>query len=185
MLSTGSTSRSLLDGGVAVGDALRLDALGGVHHQQRALAGGQRAGHLVGKIHVPRRVDDIELIGAAIAGRIAQRHALRLDGDAALPLQIHRIEHLLGHFPFAQTAADLNEAVGERGLAVIDVRDDRKIANMPHISHESRYLARRGKCDAAVVRVISSDSAKFGSTRASPVSAVSVETRRGKKPAAL
>jgi hypothetical protein len=33
----------LLERGVAVGDALRLDALRGVDHQQRALAGRQRA----------------------------------------------------------------------------------------------------------------------------------------------
>ena len=125
----------LLNGGIAVGDALRLDALSGVHHQQRALAGGQRTRHLVGEIHVPRRINDIELIGTAIASRIAQRHALRLDGDAALPLQVHRIEHLLGHFPRAQAAAKLNEAVGERGLAVVNVGDNRKIANVIHGFH--------------------------------------------------
>ena len=82
-----------------------------------------------------RRVDDVELVGAAVAGGVAQRHALRLDGDAALPLQIHRVEHLLGHFPLAQPAADLNEAIGERGLAVVDVGDDRKVANVIHELH--------------------------------------------------
>src|SRR5207248_10759571 len=44
--------QALLDGGVAVGDTLRLDALGGVHHQQRPVAGGQRARHFIGEIHV-------------------------------------------------------------------------------------------------------------------------------------
>ena len=114
----------LLDGGVAVGDTLRLDTLRDVHHQQRTLAGGQRTRYLVGKIHMPRRVDDVELVGLAVAGRVAQRHALCLDGDAALPLQIHRVEHLLGHFPRAQPAANLDEAIGQRGFTVVDVRDD-------------------------------------------------------------
>ena len=41
-----------LDGGVAVGHGLRFHALRGVHHQQRAFAGGQRARHFIGKVHV-------------------------------------------------------------------------------------------------------------------------------------
>ena len=41
-------------GQVRVGEGLRLDALGRVHHQQRALAGGQRSGDLVGEVHVAR-----------------------------------------------------------------------------------------------------------------------------------
>jgi hypothetical protein len=37
---------------VEVGQRLRLDALGGVDEQDGALAGGQRAGHLVGEVDV-------------------------------------------------------------------------------------------------------------------------------------
>ncbi len=55
----------LLDGRVAVGHALGLDALGGIHHQQRALAGGQRAGDLVGEVHVAGGVDEVQLVGLA------------------------------------------------------------------------------------------------------------------------
>jgi hypothetical protein len=51
----------LLDRRVAVGHGLRFDALRRVHDQQRALAGGQGARHLVGEIHVSRRVDEIQL----------------------------------------------------------------------------------------------------------------------------
>jgi hypothetical protein len=39
--------------GVAVGHRLRLDALAGVDHQQRAFAGRQRAADLVGEVDVP------------------------------------------------------------------------------------------------------------------------------------
>ena len=44
----------LFERGVAVGDALRLDALAGIDHQQRTLAGRERPRYLVGKIHVAR-----------------------------------------------------------------------------------------------------------------------------------
>ncbi len=92
----------LLDRGVAVGHALGLDPLRGIHHQQRALAGGQRARDLVGEIHVPGRVDEIELVDLAVRRLVIQRHALGLDGDAALTLQIHGVEHLLRHLALAQ-----------------------------------------------------------------------------------
>ena len=52
----------VLDGQVDVGQRLRLDALGRVDHQQRALAGRQRARHLVGEVDVAGRVDQVELV---------------------------------------------------------------------------------------------------------------------------
>ena len=57
---------ALLGRGVAVGHGLRLDALRGVDHQHRALAGRQRAAHFVGEVDVPRRVDQVEQVGLAV-----------------------------------------------------------------------------------------------------------------------
>jgi hypothetical protein len=59
-------------------------------------------------------------------------HRLRLDGDAALALQVHGIEHLLFHFAVGQSTAQLDEAVGQGRLAVVDVSDDGKIADVLH-----------------------------------------------------
>ena len=123
---------ALLDRGVAVGDGLRFDALRGVDDQQRAFAGGERARHLVGEVDVARRVDQVELVGLAVARLVAQRRGLRLDGDAALALEVHRVEHLRFHLAVGQAAADLDEAVGERRLAVVDVGDDGEIADVLH-----------------------------------------------------
>ena len=49
------------------------------------------------------------------------------DGDAALAFQVHGIEHLLHHFALREGAGDLEQAVGEGALAVVDVRNDREI----------------------------------------------------------
>ncbi len=76
---------------IDIGQRLRLDPLRGVDHEQRALAGGEAAVHLIGKIHMPRRVDEVELIELAVARAIVEAHGLRLDGDAALALDIHRV----------------------------------------------------------------------------------------------
>ena len=115
---------------IDVGERLRLDALGGVDDQQRALAGGQRPVHLIGEIDVAGRVDEVEDVVLAVLGVVVQAHGLRLDGDAALALDIHGIEHLRLHLPLGQAAGHLDEPVGERRLAVVDMGDDGEVADV-------------------------------------------------------
>ncbi len=123
---------ALLEGGVAIRDRLRLDALRGVDHQQRSFARSERARNFVGEIDVARSVDQMQAIRTAIARLVRKRRRLCLDGDAALTLQIHRVEHLLTHLALRQTATALYEAVGQRGFPVVDVGDDRKVAYVLH-----------------------------------------------------
>jgi len=52
-----------------------------------------------------------------------------LDGDAALALQVHGIENLGLHFARGERSGELQQTVGERGFAVVDMRDDREIAD--------------------------------------------------------
>ncbi len=53
---------------------------------------------------------------------------MRLDSDAALALQVHRVENLLLHFAHGERSGQFQQAVGQRGFPVVDVRDDGKIA---------------------------------------------------------
>ena len=129
---------------VGVGDGLRLHALGGVHHQQRALAGGQRARHLVGEVHVPGGVDQVQLVGLPGGALVEDPHRLRLDRDAALALQIHRVEHLRAHLALVHGVCQLEDPVRERGLAVVDVRDDREVADVLLV-HLVSYGTPRGR----------------------------------------
>ena len=59
---------------------------------------------------------------------VMQPDALRFNGDAALALEIHGVEDLLVHFALRKRASHLQQTVRERRFAVIDVRDDTKIA---------------------------------------------------------
>src|SRR5207237_10014446 len=118
--------RSLVD----VGERLRLDALAGVDHQERALAGGERTADLVAEVDVPGGVDEVEDVVLAVAGAVVEPHRLRLDGDAALALDVHRVEHLLLHLARTEPAGHLDQTVGERRLAVVDVGDDREVADL-------------------------------------------------------
>ncbi len=113
-----------------VGDGLRLDSLARVDDEQRAFAGGKRARHFVGEIHVAGRVDEVEAVLVAVFRGVVQANALGLDGDAALALEVHRVEHLRLHFALAERAGKLQQAVGKRGLTVVDVRDDAEIADV-------------------------------------------------------
>ncbi|MCY1534609.1 hypothetical protein D9M68_699870 [compost metagenome] len=79
-----------------------------------------------------RCVDQIQVVDLPVARLVVERSGLRLDGDATLLLDVHRVQHLLAHLAIGQAATEGNDAVGQRGLAVIDVRDDRKIADVVH-----------------------------------------------------
>ena len=118
--------------GVAVGHRLRLDALAGVDDQQRALARRERPADLVREVDVAGRVDQIELVGAAVPRGVLERRGLRLDRDAALALDVHRVEHLRFHLAIGEAAATLDQAIGKRRLAMVDVGDDREIADLIH-----------------------------------------------------
>ena len=54
---------------VDIGEGLRLDALGRVDHQQRALAGGQATADLIGEVDMAGRVHQVEDIGLAVLAR--------------------------------------------------------------------------------------------------------------------
>ena len=133
----------VLDRLVDVGERLRLDALRGVDHQQRAFAGGEAAADLVGEVDVAGRVHQVELVGLAVRGLPLEAHGLRLDGDPALLLDVHVVEHLAcGHLALGQAAGGLDQPVGERRLAVVDVRDDREIADFADVCHLQRAASR-------------------------------------------
>ncbi len=55
---------------------------------------------------------------------------MALDGDAALALDIHGVEQLSLHVALGHGARELEDAVGQRGLAVVDVRDDGEVADV-------------------------------------------------------
>ena len=115
---------------VNIGERLRLHPLAGIDHQQGALAGGEAAVDLVGEVDMAGRVDQVEDIVLAVARAVIQAHRLRLDGDAAFALDIHGIEHLLDHFARLEAAGQLDQPVGERRLAVVDMGDDCEVANV-------------------------------------------------------
>ena len=77
----------MLHGQVHIGQGLGFDALGGVNHQQRPFAGSQGPGYFVGKVHMPRGVDQVQHILLSVFGLVMQLNSLILDGDAPFSFQ--------------------------------------------------------------------------------------------------
>ena len=115
----------VLDREVGVREGLRLDALRRVDDEQRAFARLQRPRHLVGEVDVTGRVDQVQLV--ALPG---DANRLRLDRDPALALEVHRVEQLVAHIAHGDGLRQLEDAIGERRLAMVDVRDDREVADV-------------------------------------------------------
>jgi hypothetical protein len=60
---------------------------------------------------------------------------LGLDGDAALALDIHAVQHLRLHLARRQPAGRLDQPVGKSRLPVVDMGDDREVADMAEVGH--------------------------------------------------
>ena len=115
---------------VDICERLRLNALGGIDHKNRTVAGCERTGNFIIKVHVSRCVDQVKNILLAVCRAVHRARCLALDCDAALPLEIHGIQNLVLHLPLGEQTRLLDDAVRERGFTVVDVRDDTKVSDM-------------------------------------------------------
>jgi hypothetical protein len=105
---------------------LRHRPFRGVHEDQRPIRHPQHALHLPAKIGVPWRIDEIDLHALVV-----QRNVLCQDGDPALPLQVVRIQNALtDKLARPELATLAQQAIHERGLAVVQVGDNGDIANV-------------------------------------------------------
>ena len=106
--------------------------MGSIHDEQSPLTGRNRTGNLVAEIHVSRGVDEIQDVHQAIGCLVAHLDGVALDGDAALPLQVHVVQGLLLQIPVRDGAGELKQPIGQGALAVVDVGDDAEIADAFH-----------------------------------------------------
>ena len=74
-------------------------------------------------------------VGVAVLGGVVELDGPGLDGDAPLLLQVHVVQQLGLHLPGGDGVALLDQPVGQGGLAVVDVSNDREVTNLGLISH--------------------------------------------------
>ena len=119
---------SVVDRQVGVGERLCFHSLGSVDDEQGAFARSQRSRDFIRKVHVPGSIDQVELVSLAILRGVHHTDGMGLNGNAAFALQVHGIEHLRLHLARSERPGQLQQAVRQRGFAVVDMRDDGKIA---------------------------------------------------------
>ncbi|MPM41176.1 hypothetical protein SDC9_87826 [bioreactor metagenome] len=111
---------------------LRHAAFKRVHEQQNAVHHLEDALHLAAEVRVTRRIDDVD---ARVL--IDDRRVLGENGDPALALEIVGIHNALDVlFASAQYARVAQHLIDQRGLAVVDMRDDGDVSNL----HSSTFF---------------------------------------------
>jgi len=119
------------------GDRLALNPLARVEDENRAVEDAQRALDLDREVHVTGGIDDVDVVGLKLLLRSVPNAVGRgrLDRDALLALEIHRV-HLGADAVLAAHLVDLvnstrvkEDALGERRLPGVDVRRDADVAD--------------------------------------------------------
>ena len=111
---------------------LRQRALARVDEQHDAVDHGQAALDLAAEVGVAGGVDDVDRDGhLGVDALVGDRRVLGEDRDALLTLEVVRVHRALFHVLVRAEGAGLTQhGVDERGLAVVDVRDDRDVAEV-------------------------------------------------------
>ena len=101
-------------------------ALGRVNQQQNAVDHLQHALDLAAEVGVARGVNDVDFNALVLTGAV-----LGQNGDAALTLNIAGVHDALGHLLVGtESAGLLQHLVDQCGLAVVNVSNDRNIAEI-------------------------------------------------------
>src|SRR5262245_1959981 len=94
----------------------------------------------------------MQSVEVSILCLISDRHRVGLDRDATFTLQVHRIENLVFGLSSGDCARGFEEPVSEGRFAVIDMGDNRKVANealqiRAHFSIKpDHYISRPQRC---------------------------------------
>ena len=108
--------------------------LGRVDEQQHAVDHREAPLHLAAEVGVARRVDDVDLHPA-----VPHRRVLGEDRDPLLALEVGRVHDPVDDLLVRGERAGLAQhRVDERGLAVVDVGDDRHVAEVGAGAHGRR-----------------------------------------------
>lgn len=138
-------AEALEEGLAQRGVGLDVDALDGVDEDERRVGEARGGGDLGAEVDVARGVDEVDPVrGGAVA--VAEEHGGRLHGDgpALLLVEVVHEAEAAGEPGVEQAvAAGGDEVVRQRGLPVVDVRQDARVADAPGVRRQRRALCRR------------------------------------------
>ena len=94
-----------------------------------------------------RGVDEIQQVFVPIIGLVVECDGVAFDRDAALSLDVHRVKHLVMKVALGDAITGLDKSVGKGGLAVINMSDNAKVANVFHAEFQVIDVAARRPLD--------------------------------------
>jgi hypothetical protein len=92
---------------------------------------------------VSGRINQIDQILVPVRMSVDDRHRLRFDCDSALALDFELVQELRGGGG-REGPGHLEETVGERGFAVVDVRDDGEVPTASSEWHATQEIRIEG-----------------------------------------
>ena len=120
-----------LDGFAQHETRLRQTAFEGVDQHERTVRHLEHALDLTAEVGVARRIDDVDADVAGGRAQIVDRAVLREDSNAAFFFLILRVHHAIDDGRLGVVgAALLEQRVDQRGLAMVDVRDDGDVTDV-------------------------------------------------------
>ena len=115
---------------ITIGQGLGFNTLRSVDHQQGTFAGSQCTADFISKVNMTGGIDQIQGIGFSILRFVLHAYSLALNGDATFTLQLHAVKNLVDHLSLLEDASHFQNAICQSGLAVINMGNDAKIANL-------------------------------------------------------
>ena len=87
-----------------------------------------------------RGVDQIKNIVVAVLRLVIQRNGVCFNRNTAFALQIHVVEQLIFHIPQGDGLRFFEDTVGQCAFAMVDMRDNGKIADFILLQKQSPFL---------------------------------------------
>src|SRR5208337_4500907 len=81
LVDDGNDRQIVVQGKLGIGKSLRLDSLGGIDHQDCALARGKAPRNLVGEVDMAGSIDQVQLVQVPIASAVVKADGVGLDRD--------------------------------------------------------------------------------------------------------
>ena len=132
----------MIQGKIGIRQRLRLNPLRCIHDKNSSVAGRKGTTHLIIKVYVPRRINQIKDIFLSVLRLIDDADGLRLNRNPAFPFDIHIVQNLCLHLPFRQCPGHLNNAVCQSRLPMVNMRNYAKVPNsvLLYLLHRSSYI---------------------------------------------
>ncbi len=142
LVDKGNARDAIFVGLAPYGFGLGLDASHRVEHGHRTIQYSQRAFHFYRKVHVARRIDNVDAVHLVepLPGSSGGRGRNR---DSALALLLHPVHRGSAFVDFADLISHTRieqDALGDGGLTGIDMRHDPDVAGLIELYLSCHFL---------------------------------------------